>query len=203
MAISASTTLITKHGEFEIKYHKTKNGIGVSLSKGNIKRSIPYLRIESSCIFSESFHSIICDCALQLEGSLDLIYSKGNGVLIYLFEEGRGAGLINKMIAMDMEKNLKIDTVEAFRRLDLPPDLRNYKLPIEIMEDLELSKEVKLITNNPKKAEAIEKQGFKVVEIVKLKLKINEPTKKYLDMKKKKLGHKYIDLDFYEKDSKK
>lgn len=199
MTITASTILNTRHGDFEVRYHRSKNGIGISLSMGNIQNGDPYLRVQSSCIFSESFHSISCDCVLQLNGSLDLISANGNGVLIYLFEEGRGAGLESKMKAMNLERDMNIDTVEAFKRLGLPPDLRNYKLPAEIMKDLKMSKKVKLITNNPKKREALEKFGFQVAEIVKLRIKINEPIEKYLEMKKRKLGHDYIDFKYYER----
>ena len=197
MAILALASLKTEYGSFKVRYHQTENGNGVSLAKGNIKDGVPYLRIQSSCLFSESFHAIDCDCALQLQGSLKLINSKRKGALVYLFEEGRGAGLITKIKAIGAEKKLKIDTVDAFKTLGLPPDLRNYKTALEILEDLKISKQVKFITNNPQKKEALERNGFKVVEIIKLKLKINELVGKYLQIKKRKLGHKYIDFNFY------
>lgn len=195
MAITASTQIETESGKFVVNYHQTKDGNGLSITKGKLENVPTLLRIQSSCIFSESLHSITCDCSLQLQASLKLIDKQNNGVVVYLFDEGRGAGLLTKIRAMELERREEIDTVEAFKRLGLPPDLRKYDVAIEILNDLKISKTIKLITNNPGKKESLEENNYKVTEIVKLNLNLNQQTKKYLRMKKEKLGHKFIDLD--------
>lgn len=195
MAITASTILTTEYGEFDVKYHRTESGDGLSITTGEFKKGIPLLRIHSSCLFSESFHSVTCDCALQLQESLRIIGEIGNGVVVYLFDEGRGAGLVTKIKAMELEKNEGIDTVEAFDRLGLPPDLRGYKAALQILDDIDVSKSLKLITNNPNKKMVLENRGYQVTEIVGLKLDLSESAKDYLRMKKAKLGHEYIDID--------
>ncbi|MEK7582470.1 MAG: GTP cyclohydrolase II RibA [Patescibacteria group bacterium] len=195
MTIVASTILITEYGRFNVSYHKTKNGEGLSIKKGKLNTTNPLLRIQSSCIFSESFHSTTCDCSLQLQGSLKIINEFGNGALVYLFDEGRGAGLLTKIKAMEIERQNEIDTVEAFKKLGLPADLRNYKIALDILEDIEINKELKLITNNPNKKKSLEENGYKVTEIVRLNLELNDSVRKYLKMKKEKLGHEYIDLE--------
>lgn len=194
MAITASTSLTTKGGEFHVRFHKTKGGSGISLACGEFRAGEPLLRVHSSCLFSESFHSITCDCSLQLEESLRLIGEAGNGVVVYLFEEGRGAGLESKMKAMELERSEGIDTVEAFQRLGLPPDLRNYEIALQVLRDLEVSKTLKLITNNPAKMNVLEEAGYTVSEVVALNLDLSESAKNYLRMKKEKLGHKYIEV---------
>lgn len=195
MAIIASTTLTTKYGEFDVRYHHTNDGGGLSITTGEFKKGEPLLRIHSSCLFSESFHSITCDCATQLQESLRLIGKDKNGVVVYLFDEGRGAGLITKIKAMELERKEGIDTVGAFDRLGLPPDLRSYQVALQILNDINMSKVLKLITNNPNKKTVLENSGYKISKIVGLKLDLSESAKDYLKMKKEKLGHKYINID--------
>lgn len=195
MAILTSTILTTKYGKFDVKYHHTEGGDGLSITTGQFKIGEPLLRIHSSCLFSESFHSITCDCATQLQETLRLIGKTGNGVVVYLFDEGRGAGLVTKIKAMELERTEGIDTVEAFDRLGLLPDLRSYQVALQILNDIGISKLLKLITNNPNKKTVLEDAGYRVSEIVGLKLDLSESAKSYLKMKKEKLGHKYIDID--------
>lgn len=195
MAIITSTTLTTRYGEFDVRYHHTEDGDGLSITTGEFKKGNPLLRVHSSCLFSESFHSITCDCALQLQESLKLIGKTEGGVVVYLFDEGRGAGLVTKIKAMELERKEGIDTVEAFNRLGLSPDLRNYQVALQIFNDIDISKSLKLITNNPNKKTVLENAGYKVSEIVGLKFDLSEAAKTYLRMKKEKLGHKYIDIN--------
>lgn len=190
-----STALKTIHGEFKVTHHATPYGRGMSLVVGDVTSGVPMLRLHSSCLFSESFHSNECDCALQLSKALQLIQEKSPGLVIYLFEEGRGAGLEKKMEAINLEKEREIDTAEAFKVLGLPADPRDYRNALAILEELGVSRQVSLITNNPNKKEVLEDNGFEVVKIEKLKLELNYATKKYLEMKKKVLGHSLIDLE--------
>ncbi len=183
--------LVTRFGRFQVRHFET----GLALTVGDISSGAPLVRIQSSCVFSESFGSVTCDCALQLHNSMSSISTAGLGAVIYLFDEGRGAGLPAKMRAMALEARFGIDTVEAFSRLGLPPDLRTYDGAISMLQTLQLSRQVRLITNNPAKKERLEQAGYEVVEIVALNLELNEETKSYLRMKRDKLGHAYWDCD--------
>jgi 3,4-dihydroxy 2-butanone 4-phosphate synthase / GTP cyclohydrolase II len=195
LANDVAIELPTDLGSFTLRYHSIAGASGVSLTKGSIGAGIPIVRVQSSCLFSESFNSINCDCALQLRGSLEIIAESGCGVLVYQFEEGRGAGLQAKIMAIALEQRQRIDTVEAFRQLGLPPDLRNYEVAASILRALGVSERIALITNNPEKREGLEKAGFLVERIIAVGSDWNDETKAYLRMKRDRLGHSYLKLD--------
>lgn len=189
MAITASTKLQTKSGQFNVNYHTIDDNFCVSFSMGNLSQSNIPVRIHSSCLFSESILSIDCDCSLQLKKSFEFI-SKHGGIIVYLYQEGRGIGLENKIKAMELERTKNIDTAEAFKTLHFDLDPRNYNVAIQALKDLKVSKNIRLITNNPRKMKQLEDAGFTIVERVVLSYPKNKLIKNYLKVKKEKLGHK-------------
>ncbi len=186
----AKTVLPTYFGKFDVYAFVDKQGNEhLALISGNINKLIKKpvnVRIHSKCLTGDTFCSFRCDCRTQLETSLYMI-SKNNGVLIYLDQEGRGIGLVNKIKAYALQE-LGKDTVEANIALGFAPDLRDYSVAAEILEFLKI-KEIRLITNNPKKLNGLEGNLVKIVERIPLKIKPNKFNKKYLETKKKKMGH--------------
>jgi len=144
------------------------------------------MRIHSECITGDLFHSQRCDCGKQLHAAMDQI-QKHKGILIYLRQEGRGIGIINKLKAYNKQDE-GLDTVEANVALGLEVDSRRYKKALEILKDLGVTK-IKLLTNNPDKIEAFAKSEIECVERVAIEIKANEVNKKYLQTKKETLGH--------------
>ncbi|QQS38681.1 hypothetical protein IPM62_04840 [Candidatus Woesebacteria bacterium] len=188
MAVTSSTILSTKYGNFMVNYHKFSKGYCISLTYGDIKETNILVRIQSSCLFSEAFHAIDCDCNLQLSTSLKTISKVGSGVVVYSYEEGRGVGLENKIRAMELERTKGIDTVEAFEELSFSTDPRTHSNAIRALTDLGISNQIRLITNNPNLIRAVSKSGF-VVNRYDIKYPISERIKKYLRVKKEKLGY--------------
>jgi 3,4-dihydroxy 2-butanone 4-phosphate synthase/GTP cyclohydrolase II len=189
MAIISSTYLITEFGEFKVSYHKIHEDFCVSLSVGKINLPNPIVRVHSSCLFSESLHSVDCDCDLQLTKAMELIGKKKNGVIIYLYQEGRGLGLANKIKAMEVERTRGVDTVEAFTELHFDLDPRDYTIAIQALNELGVNKHIRLISNNPRKREQLEKGGFVVSNKVTQMYPINKRVREYLKVKQNKLGH--------------
>ena len=192
MATISSTVLLTKYGNLNVSYHQFKINYDfescVAISTGNLSLPNCIVRVHSSCLFSEAFSDIECDCNLQLQKSLKLIAQKG-GVIVYLYQEGRGLGLANKIKAMEIERTEKLDTVEAFTKLHFQLDPRNYTVAIKTLKELGVSKNIKLISNNPRKRMQLESGGFHVAEKISLKYPVKGKVKKYLYIKKTKLGH--------------
>jgi len=147
----------------------------------------PLVRIHSQCLTGDVFHSLRCDCRAQLELSLASIADEGRGLLIYEHKEGRGIGLLNKLRAYELQDG-GADTVEANERLGFEADLRDYRLPAEILRYFKL-KEVRLISNNPKKIQALERAGVRVAERVPCEPPVADSAETYLRTKKEKLGH--------------
>jgi len=144
------------------------------------------------------FGSMRCDCGGQLLGALDKISEEGKGVLLYLRQEGRGIGLVNKLKAYNLQDK-GYDTVEANRKLGFPADMRDYGIGAQILKDIGLGA-IRLMTNNPKKLIGIEGYGLSVVERVPLNVKPNKTNLKYIRTKKEKMGH-LIDIDKIEEDT--
>ena len=155
---------------------------------GHLSSDQPVLaRIHSQCITGESFFSMRCDCRFQLTESLEQITNNGSGVIFYLQQEGRGIGLSNKIRAYKLQDE-GMDTVEANHQLGFHEDERNYEIVVSMAEHLNI-KSVNLMTNNPKKINALEKMGLKINKRVPILSKSNEHNKKYLSTKALKLGH--------------
>ncbi len=160
----------------------------VALVKGQIDERKPVLvRVHSECLTGDVFHSHRCDCGPQLEAALRQIDEAGGGVLLYMRQEGRGIGLINKLKAYALQEQ-GFDTVDANIKLGFAPDLRDYGIGAQILKDLGV-RQMRLLTNNPRKIKGLEGYGIEVVERVPLQMKENEDNTNYLHTKQEKLGH--------------
>lgn len=147
----------------------------------------PLVRIHSQCLTGDVFHSLRCDCRSQLELALNLIAEEGRGLLIYEHQEGRGIGLLNKLRAYELQDD-GADTVEANERLGFEADLRDYRMPAEILRYFKI-KSVRLLSNNPDKIAALEGAGIRVAERIPCIVAPHESTEGYLRTKKQKMGH--------------
>ena len=147
------------------------------------------VRVHSECLTGDVFGSAKCDCGRQLSASMNMIENAGKGVLLYLRQEGRGIGLVNKLHAYKLQEQQGLDTVEANLRLGLPVDKRDYGIGSQILRDLGLRK-LLIMTNNPKKIHGIEGYGLTIVDQVPIKVEPGPHNKKYLETKREKLGHK-------------
>ncbi|OGW40014.1 MAG: bifunctional 3,4-dihydroxy-2-butanone 4-phosphate synthase/GTP cyclohydrolase II [Nitrospirae bacterium RBG_13_39_12] len=187
----ATVKMPTKYGsEFTaIAYtNDIDNNIHVALVKGEIRPEDEILvRVHSQCLTGDVFGSERCDCGEQLRRAMEMIKKEGKGVILYMKQEGRGIGLINKLRAYELQDK-GLDTVEANIKLGFKPDLRDYGIGAQILVDLGVRK-MRLMTNNPKKIVGLEGYGLKVVERVSIETKPHEKNIIYLKTKKKKLGH--------------
>ncbi|HEY8530462.1 MAG TPA: bifunctional 3,4-dihydroxy-2-butanone-4-phosphate synthase/GTP cyclohydrolase II [Paenibacillaceae bacterium] len=160
----------------------------IALVKGTIDGDRPVLvRVHSECLTGDVFHSHRCDCGPQLEAALRRIEEEGCGVLLYMRQEGRGIGLLNKLLAYKLQEQ-GLDTVDANLRLGFPPDLRDYGIGAQILKDIGVRK-MRLLTNNPRKIKGLEGYGLQVVERVPIQIRENKDNARYLLAKKTKLGH--------------
>lgn len=187
---NGSTILKTSLGNFNfVAYQNIINFdhcVVLSSGKINKKRGVP-LRIHSSCITGDIFHSLHCDCGEQLNKSLKIINKLGYGLVIYLFQEGRGINIINKIKAYELQSR-GADTKEANELLGLPPDLRDYAVVKDILDDLNI-KSVSLMTNNPEKINQLQSMGIIIEKRIPLEIKANTHNKRYIKTKKEKMGH--------------
>jgi GTP cyclohydrolase II len=149
--------------------------------------SIPMVRIHSQCLTGDVFASVRCDCRDQLHTSMQLISQAGFGVLVYQQQEGRGIGLINKIRAYELQDQ-GLDTVSANQELGFKADQREYRMPAEILKYLGF-RSIRLLSNNPEKVRALEKEGVQVQQRIPLEITPNSSTRDYLRIKKEKLGH--------------
>jgi 3,4-dihydroxy 2-butanone 4-phosphate synthase/GTP cyclohydrolase II len=198
---TTSVRLPTAYGEFTaVAFRELLTGKHhIALVKGNVAGAENVLvRVHSECLTGDVFHSLRCDCGEQLEHALARIGAEERGVLLYMTQEGRGIGLLNKLKAYELQEN-GLDTVEANLELGFPPDLREYGIGSQILADLGLST-IRILTNNPRKITGIEAFGLKVVEQVPIEVPPNAENQRYLEAKRDKLGHRlhHQDLRFDE-----
>jgi 3,4-dihydroxy 2-butanone 4-phosphate synthase/GTP cyclohydrolase II len=185
-----STKLPTEFGEFEAVGYRAlmDEKHHMALVKGEVAGQEDVLvRVHSECLTGDVFHSLRCDCGEQLESALAMIEREGCGVLLYLAQEGRGIGLLNKLRAYKLQEQ-GLDTVDANLQLGLPADLRDYGIGAQILADLGLSS-IRLLTNNPKKIRGLEGYGLKVTDQVPIEHMPNPHNEAYLRAKKEKMGH--------------
>jgi len=191
----AHAELPTRYGRFTIHGFR---GLGpqdeaVALVRGKIrgpfksKKSVPVVRVHSQCLTGDVLSSLRCDCRAQLELSMKTISEAPSGILLYLPQEGRGIGLMNKLRAYELQDQ-GMDTVEANESLGFLADARDYDFPAQILKKLGATK-IRLLSNNPEKVRQLEQAGIQVVERVPCQPRISKISRAYLQTKKKKMGH--------------
>jgi 3,4-dihydroxy 2-butanone 4-phosphate synthase / GTP cyclohydrolase II len=186
----AQTSLPTPFGAFRLTYFESedKSETLIALVMGNVTgEDAALLRIHSQCLTGDVFGSGRCDCGDQLHFALEKIADLGSGILLYHLQEGRGIGLMNKLLAYELQDSGH-DTVEANHLLGFEADQRNYELCGEALRQLGVSR-VRLMSNNPHKLESLEAAGIQVVERIPIEIPPSDGTEKYLRTKKAKLGH--------------
>jgi 3,4-dihydroxy 2-butanone 4-phosphate synthase / GTP cyclohydrolase II len=198
-----SVRLPTAYGDFTaVAFRETLTGKHhVALVKGDVDGEENVLvRVHSECLTGDVFHSLRCDCGEQLELALERIAAEPRGVLLYMAQEGRGIGLLNKLKAYELQE-AGLDTVEANLELGFAADLREYGIGSQILADLGLTT-IRILTNNPKKMTGIEGFGLSVVEQVPIEVSPNAENRRYLETKREKLGHQlhHQDLRYEESD---
>ena len=187
----AKTKLPTDHGNFELRVYESDidSYLHLALIKGEIKgKNDVLVRVHSECLTGDVFFSQRCDCGEQLVLAMKKVQQAGQGVILYMRQEGRGIGLAAKLKAYGLQDR-GLDTVEANQKLGYQDDLRDYGIGAQILADLGLSS-IKLLTNNSRKVIGLEGYGLKISRTIPLRVKANKHNKKYLEAKKKKLGHK-------------
>ena len=188
---SAETTIPTSiAGDFKAIVYENDidNLLHIAMVKGDIDPEKPVLaRVHSECLTGDIFGSLRCDCGLQLHQAMAVIEEEGSGVLLYIRQEGRGIGLVNKIKAYALQDQ-GLDTVEANEELGFKPDMRNYGIGAQILVDLGVRK-MRLMTNNPKKMVGLDGYGLSIVEQVPIEVPANIHNKCYLECKKLKMGH--------------
>jgi 3,4-dihydroxy 2-butanone 4-phosphate synthase/GTP cyclohydrolase II len=186
------TKLPSQFGQFDIYgyRHTLDNTEHVAIVKGNPANfgdEAVMVRMHSECLTGDALGSLRCDCRMQLQAALKMIENAGQGVVVYLRQEGRGIGLVNKLKAYSLQ-DMGLDTVEANERLGFPADLRDYGMGAQILMDLGIKK-IRLITNNPRKIAGVKGYGLEVIDRVPLLIESNDFNSYYLATKAKKLGH--------------
>lgn len=183
----------TKHGDFElVAFRQTTTGEHhLALKKGEWKEDEPVLvRVHSSCFTGDILHSLRCDCGEQLQKSMEMVEREGKGVVLYMNQEGRGIGLLNKLKAYKLQEEGK-DTVEANLELGFKNDQRDYGVGAQILRSLGISK-IRLMTNNPRKRAGLLGYGLEIVENVPIEIRPNPHNEFYLQTKRDKLGHEIL-----------
>ncbi len=193
-------TLPTKFGEFDLIAYTSivdpephlalcRGGVGVEVNGKVPEQTEPVLvRIHSQCLTGDIFESLLCDCGSQLHQAMLQVEQAGKGVVLYMRQEGRGIGLLPKLQAYKLQQNEGLDTVEANQKLGFGPDLRHYGIGAQILHDLGI-REIRLLTNNPRKVVGLDGYGMRIVERVPIQIPPNQKNRNYLRVKREKLGH--------------
>jgi 3,4-dihydroxy 2-butanone 4-phosphate synthase/GTP cyclohydrolase II len=200
---TTAVRLPTAHGDFTaVAYREALTGKPhVALVKGEVDGAADVLvRVHSECLTGDVFHSLRCDCGEQLDRALTQIAAEERGVLLYMSQEGRGIGLLNKLKAYELQE-AGLDTVEANLELGFQADAREWGIGNQILADLGLTT-IRILTNNPKKLTGLEGYGLTVVEQVPIEVSPNAENRRYLDTKRDKLGHRlhHQDVRFVRED---
>lgn len=191
MQMIAQAALPTRFGRFTI-YGFKGNGPkeeAVALVRGNVSsaKSAPLVRVHSQCLTGDVLNSLRCDCRAQLELSLKKIATAPSGILLYLPQEGRGIGLMNKLRAYQLQDG-GMDTVEANESLGFAADAREYDFPAKILKKLGATR-IRLLSNNPDKVRQLESAGIKVIKRVPCQPRISKVSRSYMETKRRKMGH--------------
>lgn len=185
----ASCRLPTEWGVFTMHgFEETDGQEHIALSMGDFSDGLPVLsRIHSECLTGDALFSQKCDCGPQLKAAMQAVQKEGRGIIVYLRQEGRGIGLLNKIRAYRLQDQ-GLDTVEANLKLGLPVDARDFSLAKHIYDHLGVH-EIKLLTNNPEKVSTLQQAGISIVERIPLQVGENSENERYLHTKAEKLGH--------------
>lgn len=199
--------LPTEFGEFDLFAYTsvvdqephlalTLGGVGVETSPGVVpaQPEAVLVRMHSECLTGDALHSMKCDCGPQLQFAMRKVAEAGKGVVVYVRQEGRGIGLLNKLRAYKLQTEEKLDTVEANRRLGFPSDLRHYGIGAQILHDLGV-RDIRLLTNNPAKVIGLDGYGLRITDRVPIQIPPGEHNRGYLQTKREKLGHMLDGLD--------
>ncbi|HZV90265.1 MAG TPA: GTP cyclohydrolase II [Candidatus Binatus sp.] len=190
MKLVAEAVLPTRHGRFTIYGFKGRGPLdeAIALVRGNLNgKSAPLVRVHSQCLTGDVLASLRCDCRAQLELSLKKIGQAASGILLYLPQEGRGIGLMNKLRAYQLQDG-GMDTVEANETLGFAADARDYDFSAQILKKLGATK-IRLLSNNPEKVRQLEQSGIRVVQRVPCQPRVSKISRAYLQTKKSKMGH--------------
>ena len=183
----------TEYGSFNLTAYRQQNTdeIHLALTKGAWEKDEPILvRVHSSCLTGDIFGSCKCDCGPQLHGSMEMIEKEGKGVIVYMHQEGRGIGLLNKLKAYELQEK-GFDTVEANVELGFKPDERDYGIGAQILRDLGVGK-IMLLSNNPKKRAGLTGYGLEIVDVLPIEIIPNQYNLRYLRTKRDKMGHNIL-----------
>jgi len=189
----ASTHLPTVFGVFDLigferaSTAKRERETALVMMLGNLRNRTPLLRIHSQCLTGEVLGSLRCDCRGQLELAMSAIADEGSGLVIYEYQEGRGIGLMAKLQAYALQDR-GLDTIEANEALGFDADCRDFSLAVAVLHELKV-RQVRLMSNNPQKVEALTKGGIEVIELIACEVQPNTYALSYLRTKKKKMGH--------------
>jgi GTP cyclohydrolase II len=188
--VVAHAALPTRYGQFTIHGFRGRgrDEEAVALVRGNLKgKNAPLVRVHSQCLTGDVLTSLRCDCRAQLELSLKKIGQASSGILLYLPQEGRGIGLMNKLRAYELQDG-GMDTVEANETLGFAADARDYEFSAQILKKLGATK-IRLLSNNPEKVRQLESSGVRVIERVPCQPRVSKISRAYLKTKKRKMGH--------------